>query len=99
MAVLLRRANYCDSSLALELVYGLAVHGNFHTPGNIFAEGVSQKWTYTDPNTVLRTGFLKDDLTYQRLQRESPSTDDAILWQAAIDEVDNHTMADPIDGD
>ncbi|EER03336.1 hypothetical protein Pmar_PMAR000573 [Perkinsus marinus ATCC 50983] len=61
--------------------------------------GVSQKLTYTDLYTVLRTGFLKDDPIYQRLQRESPSTDGATLWRAAIDEVDNHTMAGPIDGD
>ncbi|KAF4749801.1 hypothetical protein FOZ62_001549, partial [Perkinsus olseni] len=98
MAVLLRRADYCDWLLPLQLVYGLAVHGHFHSSGNVFADGVIQKWKYVEPSRILRSGLLCDDPTFKRMQQERPSEDDATLWQAALDEVDNHTMAGPIDG-
>ncbi|KAF4680022.1 hypothetical protein FOZ60_014177 [Perkinsus olseni] len=46
MLVLLRRAGYADWRLPAELVFGLAVHGRFSVPGNVFAPQSTERWTF-----------------------------------------------------
>ncbi|KAF4757438.1 hypothetical protein FOZ63_000833, partial [Perkinsus olseni] len=95
MLVLLRRAGYADWRLPAELVFGLAVHGRFSVPGNVFAPQSTERWTFKPPSSVLRSGCIHDDPLITRLSSRAVTEDDQLLWDGAIAETKDNTMGGP----